>query len=355
MKNFFLILVLCAAGWGGVRAAEVSDVEMRAVYDAVKTPHKYGIVLFPEQGHMVDNPCVFAKGGKWYMIYIDFDGKGYETRLAESTDLLNWRILGCVVKRGEKGQWDAAQADMWPILLDSEWNGSNELRQFNGRYWGMYIGGANEGYEADPLLTGVVWTDEPSAAKLWTKHPQPVLGPNDADARWFEKKTIYKHNVVEDKSRSLGGRFVSFYNAKESLPMTERIGMAVSDDLIGWKRVGTEPIIDDIGKGRGISADPMIRKIGENWVMFYFGFMWKDRLKGAFDTFAVSKDLKSWTKWKGEPLIKPSEPWDREHAHKPWVIRHNGVVYHFYCAVGNKGRAIALATSVPLERKDKAR
>ena len=53
----------------------------------------------------------------------------------------------------------------------------------------------------------------------------------------------------------------------------------------------------------------------------------------------------NWTKWTGPHLIEPSEPWDATYAHKPWVIKHDGVVYHFYCAVGNEGRVIALATS----------
>ena len=44
-----------------------------------------------------------------------------------------------------------------------------------------------------------------------------------------------------------------------------------------------------------------------------------------------------------------SESYDKTHAHKPWVIKHNGVVYHFYCAVGDRGRGIALATSKPLK------
>ena len=51
----------------------------------------------------------------------------------------------------------------------------------------------------------------------------------------------------------------------------------------------------------------------------------------------------------GEPLVKPSEPWDSEHAHKPWVIKHDGVVYHFYNAVGSRGRGLALATSVDMK------
>jgi hypothetical protein len=56
-----------------------------------------------------------------------------------------------------------------------------------------------------------------------------------------------------------------------------------------------------------------------------------------------------WTKWTGPDLIAPSEPWDQQYAHKPWVVRANGIVYHFYCAVGNEGRVIALATSKDLK------
>jgi hypothetical protein len=61
----------------------------------------------------------------------------------------------------------------------------------------------------------------------------------------------------------------------------------------------------------------------------------------------MSYDLARWTKWTGPHLIEPSEPWDDTFAHKPWVIKHNDIVYHFYCAVGNQGRVIALATSKP--------
>src|SRR5690606_6783958 len=75
---------------------------------------------------------------------------------------------------------------------------------------------------------------------------------------------------------------------------------------------------------------------------FYFGAFWKP---GAFDTFAASYDLVHWTKWGGAPLVKSSEPYDETFAHKPWLLKHDGVVYHLYCAVGDQGRVIALATS----------
>jgi predicted GH43/DUF377 family glycosyl hydrolase len=78
------------------------------------------------------------------------------------------------------------------------------------------------------------------------------------------------------------------------------------------------------------------------WVMFYFGTIWKPK---TFDTFACSTDLAHWTLWTGPNLVEPSEPWDQGCAHKPWVLKYGGVVYHFYCAEGNQGRVIALATS----------
>ena len=46
-------------------------------------------------------------------------------------------------------------------------------------------------------------------------------------------------------------------------------------------------------------------------------------------------------------FIKSSELYDEKYAHKPFVLKYNGVVYHFYCAVDNRDhRGIAVATSV---------
>ena len=57
-----------------------------------------------------------------------------------------------------------------------------------------------------------------------------------------------------------------------------------------------ENLAPDAERG-AISGDPQVVRIGDEWVMFYFGAFWKP---GAFDTFAVSKDLITWTKWTGE-------------------------------------------------------
>ena len=136
------------------------------------------------------------------------------------------------------------------------------------------------------------------------------------------------------KPSPLGWPFVLYYNGKFKNGF-EQIGMAVSSDMKNWTRYGTNPVVaNGEEKRNGMSGDPQIVKIGDVWVMFYFGAGWGPR---AFDTFASSYDLVHWTKWTGPNLIEPSEPYDKTYAHKPWVLKWNGVVYHFYCAVGTEG------------------
>lgn len=323
---------------------------MKLIFEEVKTPFKYGIVLRPAKNESIDCPNVFRFRGKWYMVYVGITEKvGYETFLAESDNLLDWKPRGKILPFADAG-WDRWQAAGSIALANSEWGGDNKLQSYRGEYWLSYFGGAKQGYETDPLAIGMARTKTPDEVATWQRLKEnPVLAPDQSDAREFEKATLYKSSILWDKSASLGAPFVMFYNAKQSGPWIERIGMAVSDDLVHWRRYGSEPVIDN---ERGISGDPQIVRIDDLWVMFYFGAGWKPR---AFDTFACSYDLVHWTKWTGSDLISPSEDWDKTFAHKPWLIKHEGVVYHFYCAVGSEGRAIALATSKDLTALPKSR
>ncbi len=114
--------------------------------------------------------------------------------------------------------------------------------------------------------------------------------------------------------------------------------------MFNWKRYGKKPVIT---RKKGICGDAQITKIDDIYVMFYFGAFWKP---GGFERFACSYNLINWTDWEGEDLLASSEEYDKRYAHKPWVIKWNGVVYHFYNAVGNRGRVIALATSKDLTK-----
>lgn len=330
-----------------VFAAEttVDARSMQQIYEQVKTPFKYGIVLRGTAAEKVDCPNVFRHHRKWWMVYIAFGGRGYETRLAVSDNLLKWRSLGAVLQPAGAG-WDAEQAAGGLALVDVQWKHPATLLKQDGKYWMSYLGGAKTGYETPPLSIGLAAAADPTSPRAWARvGREPVLGPLDSDARWFEHDTLFKSHILLDSSRSTGHRFVMFYNAREATNVwTERIGMAVSDDMRHWNRFRREPVIDN-GPKPGISGDPQVVKIGDLWVMFYFGAFYQPK---AFDTFACSRDLIHWTKWAGPHLIEPSQPWDQTYAHKPWVIRYRGVVYHFYCAVGDEGRVIALATSKDL-------
>jgi predicted GH43/DUF377 family glycosyl hydrolase len=329
-----------------IMPTEVAADLMQDIYDRTKTPFKYGIVLQPPKDGLYDCPSVFRYADRWYMLFVSSTAKiGYETHLAVSDDLLNWQPLGKILSFREDG-WDHWQADGGISLVDVRWDGDHAPQSFDGKYWLSYIGGAQKGYEPDPLAIGIAWSNDPSKPQEWTRlENNPVLSTSDADCQPFEKKTLYKSNIFWDHSKTLGSPFVMFYNGKQEGPATERIGTAVSDDMLHWKRFGAGPVIDN--GPRGISGDPQIVRIGDLWVMFYFGHVWRPK---AFDTFACSHDLVNWTRWQGPNLVEPSQPWDATFAHKPWLIHWNGVVYHFYCAVGNQGRAIGLATSAVLRK-----
>lgn len=320
----------------------VPSSAMNAVYEELITPYKYGIVLPPPTGTMVDSPSVFRYGNSWYMIYIVFHesdlsepDKGYETFLATSPDLLNWTTLGKILSF-RQGTWDAYQAAGYAALQNTAWGGSNLLETYDQNYWMSYLGGSQPGYESYPLSIGIAHTRQPNQPEEWTRLPHPVLSPTDPDAR-NEKGNLYKSNVILDHGRSLGAPFVMHYNANGG--GVERIWTAVSDDMVTWQRYGTGPVIDN---GSGISGDPQVVRIGDVWVMFYFGAFWRP---GAFNTFACSYDLGNWTKWTGPAIVSSTKPWDMTYAHKPWIIKDKDTVYQFYTAVGNQGRAIALATS----------
>jgi predicted GH43/DUF377 family glycosyl hydrolase len=330
----------------------IDAATMQRIYDEVKTPFKYGVVLRGDTtNQLVDCPNIFRADNKWFMMYVAIsDGVGYETFLASSDDLLNWKKLGKIMSFTKDG-WDAWQADGGLSLVNYKWGGDLALEKYDGKYWLSYIGGALKGYETDPLSIGIAWTKTPTEAREWTRIPQnPVLSPKDADVREFERKTLYKSTIIHDKAQTLGVPFVMYYNAKVKNGY-ERIGMALSTNMVNWTRFGTNHVLaNGEAKRNGFSADPQIVKIGDVWVMFYFGCGWGPK---AFDTFAASRDMVNWTKWTGPHLVEPTEPWDDTYAHKPWVFKHDGVVYHYYCAVGNEGRVIGLATSKDLRVEKK--
>lgn len=350
MKQLVFILFIFSSAYA---QKVVPDSVMQKIYEEVKTPYKYGLVVVPENDtKKIDCPSVFRKGNDWYMTYLVFDGRGYETWLAKSKDLLNWNTLGKAMSfSNDTTVWDAHQKAGYIALQDTKWGGSYELEKYKGKYWMSYFGGNARGYEAGLLSIGIASTKMDAwKPHEWSRQTLPVLSSKDTDVRWWENKKQFKSSIIWDKQKLTGHSFVMYYNANgdtakdnKQTRWFERIGMAVSDDMVHWKRFHEEPVMHH---PVGITGDAVIQKIGDVWTMFYFGAFWQGR-KDAFNRFACSYDLVNWTDWKGDDLIKSTEQYDQRFAHKSYVIKYKGVVYHFYCAVDSKDhRGIAVATSV---------
>ena len=322
---------------------------LEKIYNQLRTPYKYGAVLKME-GRKTDCPIVFKRNGKYYMSFVSIDDAcktGYLTHIAESEDLLHWNVLGEILK--EHTEWDSAQSGGYAQLQDNCFGGSNELLTIDGKYLFAYIGGKLTGYETDPLSMGIATTDDFLNLDSYKKYSEPVLSGSDEDARAGETLTIYKADIFYDIKETLGYPYVNAYNAKDGT-QRESIFLAVSNDGINWRRYGNKAIVPvtECADSVRINGDPQIIMVDGYYVMLYFIY---DRAVGAYNTFAVSSDLIHWTKWDGEPLVKSEYDWENVYAHKQWVIKENGIVYHYYCAVNKKERFVALATSKSMKQQ----
>ena len=376
MKRIYILIALCATFALNTSAARrnktkqmakvqlVSQNEMQKIYDDVKTPYKFGMVVAPQDNnHKIDCPTVFRHDGKWYLTYVCYngkggtDGRGYETWLSTSEDLLHWTTLGRILEYADDG-WDKNQRGGFPSLIDYNWGGSYEIEKYKGRYWMTYIGGEGTGYEAvnSPLSIGLASTKgDVATAHPWETLDKPILSYNEKDAQWWEQMTQYKSNVYRINKKLFGYPFIMYYNAggkNDTHPKGERIGVAFSSDMKKWTRYAANPIFAHDTDGT-ITGDAQIVKMGDIYVMFYFSAFNPTREYYAYNTFAASYDMIHWNDWQGADLIVPSKPYDEMFAHKSYVVKHDGVVYHFYCAVNNSGqRGIAVATSVPMGKSE---
>src|SRR5690606_8994326 len=153
------------------------EAEMERIYQEVKTPYKYGLVLTTDKkGDLMDCPSIYRMGKKWYMRYLVFDGEGYETWLAESTDLLNWTTLGKQMSKENSDRWDRTRRARYNALVDAKWGRSYNLPPYKGKYWMSYVRGAAVGYEPVPRALGMADTaEQPSKPTEWQRLDNPVL------------------------------------------------------------------------------------------------------------------------------------------------------------------------------------
>ena len=325
---------------------------------AYRTPYKYPELLLRGTGQVgdfdskaVDDPIVFRAHGKFCMLYIGFDGTGYQTGLAESTDLLHWRRVALVGPRNPQSQWTRYNLAISSILRDKSLHGSGDALKHNGRYLAAWNAYPNAGYEVGAAVIGLAT----SADLLHWELTEPILRPEDG-APW-EHGGLYRPDLL----RGVDGTFYLYYNAKtDTLPKEqgggwrEQTGVATSKDLKQWTRYSRNPVLSngphDSPDAR-FASNPFVMTYRDHYAMFYFGFTYT-RPGRARELLAIGRDPYHFTKMP-DVLIDVGAPGsiDETFAHKPSLIYHDGALYHFYCAVSgkypNEVRGIAVARSKP--------
>jgi predicted GH43/DUF377 family glycosyl hydrolase len=298
----------------------------------LRTPFKANrFVLAPSyrQGdfdsHAVDCPFPFSHDGHFFMTYVGWDGIGYRTGLASSTDLEQWQKEGIILDRGPEGSITQYNAALTSIFRDNTLFGPATLKKIGGRYVGAYHAYPNPGYEEGPAVIGLCFSDD---LRNW-ELGQPILEPNPG-CPW-ESGGLYKAWLTEHE-----GLYYLFYNAKNTpaWPWVEQTGVATSRDLVHWERSPLNPLLP-IGKPGQFddvfASDPVVLQHGQQWLMFYFGNCSDGH---ARDGIAFSNDLLHWDK-SGEILIDVGSAGsiDSLHAHKPGIITKDRRLFHYYCAV----------------------
>lgn len=294
-----------------------------------------------------DVPTVYQIPGsdRYYMSFIGFDGRGYQSFVAESDDLVRWGNYRLAMGYGPANEFDHGGRVIGAFLYESyDIKAPRRLKRRDGLFWTLYGAYPRQGgYELRPGYEGVAVSDD---GFNWRRaQEQPILSVHDAGCGAWEKDCIYQPWLLEH-----AGQFLNFYNAAAG-PL-EQTGVAFSSDLFTWTRHAGNPVIPirPGGYDERFSSDPKVFRDGDHWTMFYFGV----GRGGAHIMVAFSRDLLQWTA-DPEPLYKAGgnpSGLDRQYAHKTSLVYHppSDTFYLYYNAVPGRadatgGRGIGLLTS----------
>ncbi|MFB6138410.1 MAG: hypothetical protein ABEJ42_08775 [Halobacteriaceae archaeon] len=308
-------------------------------------PSAPGVAGF-EDVTRTDIPTVFSIPGRemWFLSYVGFNGDGYRSFVAESTDLIEWENHRLAMGFGDEGDWDHGGRTLGAYLYESyDLDAPRRLKEVDGSYWSLFGAYPEQGdYEIRPGSEGVARSDD---GLTWERaRDESILSVYDEDCAEWEEDCIYQPWLLEHE-----GTYYDFYNAANG--SVEQTGLALSEDLHEWDRYDGNPVVEvgpEDSYNEVFSSDPKVYWHDNHWVMFFFG-VGRD---AAHIMLAFSRDLEHWTV-NPEPIYEAGghpHGIDERFAHKTSLVYEpdEDRYYLFYNAVGSEGRGIGLLTSSPL-------
>ena len=232
-------------------------------------------------------------------------------------------------KSGVSGSFDEKSVDC-PFVCEA-----------GGRFHMTYVGFDGNGYQTGLASSRDLVHWERAGLILARDPGDPITRYNIA------LMCILREDELESagRLRKVDGRYLGAWHAYpnqgyEAGPAV--IGLAWSDDLHHWKR--TEPILrpeDGAAWERGGLYKPYLVKSGDTYYLFYNAK--NDVERGWIEQtgLATSKDLKTWTRFTGNPILTSGGPdsWDARFASDPAVFRYKKWWALYYYGLAANGRA----------------
>ena len=170
----------------------------------------------------VDNPFVLPDGDRLLCFYEgENEAHNEQTGLAVSEDGLRWRKWphNPIVKVGPKGAWDSIRAKI-PVAV-----------KWRGRYFVLY-----SGWDGRRKQIGLAVSRDLVRWEKWPENPVIPCVPGTWEANVSTCPAIVKR----------GDLFCLIYRGMKRLYVEQKLGLAVSRDLVHWERHPRNPLLPDI-------------------------------------------------------------------------------------------------------------
>ena len=331
-----------------------------------------------------------AAAGVFRAFYLQFDGVGYETYSASTTDMVHFNVSDPTLAPGQPGVVFSPRAgrpplaDAKPVAGDFDFGGAafigplvedynvsatRVLRRAAGgeSFFYAYFAQHVAGLEPPPGADGFAVSQDGLDWRRASTRPFLDVDPAHG-ARAWEQGQIYAPFVVPAPASS-GGALAVFYNAvgnNSEGKRAEESGQAYLDGgaaaLPGiaadgsslWRRDAANPTLPNNALGTSMASDPKVYfdDVQGVWVMVYFCYG-GTKTGGACICVAFSDDQRTWVPASTPLYVNGGHPagLDKCHAHKAWLTGDGktGRLYLYYTADScHQGRGIALLTSTPL-------